>query len=269
MPTQLFSIKKTSLILLSAIIAFATVTITWPATAHDEIPLVDLVKKSKPSIVSIALFTPLNSKMPEILGTGFVVGNGQYIVTNYHVVSKELDPNIVQNYVALSGEGKHPKIHKMEIIDVDPVHDLAILKIDNALPAMKLAKNKFAESGTSIVMTGYPIGAVLGLYPATHTGIVAAVAPDANPARNADDLTIGMLKRLKEPFLIYQLDITAFPGNSGSPVYDRNTGEVIGVLNKVFVSAGKEAALSSPSGISYAVPIKQVKDLAKHNNISL
>lgn len=237
--------------------------------AHDQIELVDLIKQSKPSVVSIAMYTPLKSKAPNILGTGFVVGNGKYIVTNYHVVSEELDIQIVQYYVALSGEGKSPTLHKMTLVDIDPVHDLAILSIEATLPAMAIAKDAFVDSGTNIVMTGYPIGAVLGLYPATHTGIVAAIAPDANPARNADDLTLKMLKRLKEPFLIYQLDITAFPGNSGSPIYDRKTGEVIAVLNKVFVSAGKEAALTNPSGISYAIPAKQVRALAKKNNISL
>lgn len=236
---------------------------------HEQIGLVELVKQTKPSVVSIAMFTPLESRAPTILGSGFVVGNGKYIVTNYHVVSKELDPKIVQYYVALSGEGKSPTIHKMTLVDRDPVHDLAILSIEKTLPPMTLAKDAFVDSGTSIVMTGYPIGAVLGLYPATHTGIVAAIAPDANPARNADELTLQMLKRLKEPFLIYQLDITAFPGNSGSAIYDRNTGEVLGVLNKVFVSAGKEAALTNPSGISYAIPAKQVRALAKKNNISL
>ncbi|MFT4653689.1 MAG: serine protease Do [Kangiellaceae bacterium] len=243
--------------------------ISTVSLAHDQIPLVDLVKQSKASIVSVALYTPLESRTPSILGTGFVVGNGQYIVTNYHVVAKELDSKLVQYYVALSGEGKSPKINRMTLIDSDPVHDLAILKIENTLPAMTLAGDEFAQPGTSIVMTGYPIGAVLGLYPATHTGIIAAIAPDANPARNADELTLKMLERLQEPFLIYQLDITAFPGNSGSPIYDRNSGQVLGVLNKVFVSAGKEAALSSPSGISYAIPVRQVKALAKKNNITL
>lgn len=237
------------------------------AWAHDKVDLVELVKRSKPSIVSIAMLTPLKSNAPDILGTGFVVGNGQYIVTNYHVVAKELDTNVVQFYVAMSGEGKKPNIHRIEIIDSDPVHDLAILKMKDSLPAMTLGQNQLVDAGTSIVMTGYPIGAVLGLYPATHTGIVAAIAPDANPARNADDLTREMMSRLKEPFLIYQLDITAFPGNSGSPIYHRETGEVLGVLNKVFVSAGKETALSSPSGISYAIPVKQIRALAKKNDI--
>ena len=44
------------------------------------------------------------------------------------------------------------------------------------------------------------------------------------------------------------------PGNSGSPLYDTETGEVIGIINMVFVKGTKEAALSQPSGISFAVP---------------
>lgn len=231
--------------------------------------LVELIKDIKPSIVGIGLYAPINAKASQILGTGFVVGNGKYIVTNYHVVSKELDPSIVQYYVALSGEGQNPRMHKTELLGIDPVHDLALLSIEDTLPALPLAQNKLVSSGTSIVMTGFPIGAVLGLYPATHTGIVAAIAPDANPARNADDLTLKMLSRLKKPFLIYQLDITAFPGNSGSPIMDRNSGDVIGVLNKVFVSAGKEAALSNPSGISYAIPVQHLKTLAAKHKVKL
>lgn len=247
----------------------ALLAISLKAIAHDLPDLPTQVKQNKPSIVGIGLFTPIQSKAPKILGTGFVVGNGQYIVTNYHVVSKELDTTIVQYFVGLSGEGRLPKVHRMELIGIDPVHDLAILSIKDKLPAVTLADNEFIDDGTDIFMTGFPIGAVLGLYPATHTGIVAAKAPDVNPARNADELTIKMLERLKEPFLIYQLDITAFPGNSGSPVFNRRTGEVFAVLNKVFVSAGKEAALSNPSGISYAIPVKHVKTLAEKNNIKL
>ena len=238
-------------------------------SASEKLALPSLIKQIKPSVVGIALFTPLEANAPKLRGSGFVVGNGQYIITNYHVVAQELDENIVQHYVALSGEGKAPKAHKMEIIDVDPVHDLALLSINSALPPIKLASDDYADSGTSIAMTGFPLGAVLGLYPATHIGIIAALAPDVNPASNADELTIDMLKRLKEPFLIYQLDITAFPGNSGSAIYNMNSGEVVGVLNKVFVSQGKESALSNPSGISYAIPVKHLRDLAKKNNIQL
>jgi S1-C subfamily serine protease len=198
-----------------------------------------------------------------------VVGNGKYIVTNYHVVSKELDIRIVQNFVALSGSGPSPTIHKMEIVAIDPVHDIAILSIDKTLPALKLANDNLVDAGTSVFFTGFPIGAVLGLYPATHQGIIAAITPDVNPARNANQLTLQMLERLKTPFMVYQLDATAYPGNSGSPVFNRNNNEVVAIINKVFVSEGKESALTNPSGISYAIPIRDLRKLAKTIDLGL
>jgi len=77
-------------------------------------------------------------------------------------------------------------------------------------------------------------------------------------ANDARALTSNQLRRLKNPELIYQLDITAFPGNSGSPVVNQKTGEIIAVINKVYVRDGKESALTTPSGISYAIPVKHV-----------
>lgn len=233
----------------------------------NELPL--QIKQTKPSVVGIALFTPLESRAASILGTGFVIGDGKHIVTNYHVVSKDLDPTIVQYYVALSGSGPNPTMHRMTVLEIDPVHDLALLSIDTQLPALKLAQDEFIDEGSALYFTGFPIGAVLGLYPATHIGILSAIAPDINPARNANDLTKQMLSRLKSPFMIYQLDATAYPGNSGSPVFNRKNNNVIGVMNKVFVSAGKESALTNPSGISYAIPVKHVRALAKRIDLLL
>ncbi|MCW8949129.1 MAG: S1C family serine protease, partial [Sedimenticola sp.] len=61
----------------------------------------------------------------------------------------------------------------------------------------------------------------------------------------------------------YQLDGTAYPGNSGSPVYDSQSGRVVGVLNSVFVKESKETLLERPSGISYAIPVRYVHALLK------
>jgi len=72
---------------------------------------------------------------------------------------------------------------------------------------------------------------------------------------------VDMLARLENADLIYQLDATAYPGNSGSPLYLPKTGEVIGVINKVFITGGKESAISTPTGISYAIPVKHVHAL--------
>jgi S1-C subfamily serine protease len=60
---------------------------------------------------------------------------------------------------------------------------------------------------------------------------------------------------------IFQLDGTAYPGNSGSPVYDASTGKVLGVINAVFVKGLKETAITAPSGITYAIPSNYVRDL--------
>jgi len=64
-------------------------------------------------------------------------------------------------------------------------------------------------------------------------------------------------------FMVFQLDAVAYPGNSGSPLYDVETGRVIGVINSVYVKKTKETAISSPSGITYAVPVDYVRALLK------
>ena len=231
--------------------------------------LSDVVSNIKPSIVGVGLYDPLGSKTHQLRGSGFVFGDGSLIATNHHVISVELDPNRVQHHIVFSGVGNKPNIHKAKIVATDPKHDLAILKVNAKLRPVTLAENEYAMDGTEILLTGFPIGAVLGLYPATHKGIIAATTPDVIPSVNARQLSLNILKRLENKFFIYQLDITAYPGNSGSPIYDAETGKVLGVLNKVFVKESKETVLEKPSGISYAIPIKYLKILASSQGLSL
>ena len=113
-----------------------------------------------------------------------------------------------------------------------------------------------------LLFTGFPIGSVIGLFPATHRAMVAAIAPVALPSASGRQLDPKVVRRLRESaFPIFQLDATAFPGNSGSPLYDPANGEVVGVVNMVFVKGTKEAVLSQPSGISYAVPSRYLLEL--------
>ena len=67
-------------------------------------------------------------------------------------------------------------------------------------------------------------------------------------------------------FPVLQLDATAYPGNSGSPVYDPESGDVLGIINMVFVKGTKEAALTQPSGITYAIPASHLQALLAKTN---
>jgi S1-C subfamily serine protease len=226
-----------------------------------------VVAKVKPSVVGVGLYDALGAQTHQLRGTGFVFGDGTLVATNYHVLEQDLDLQKVQYHIVFSGSGRQPKIHRAEIIATDRNHDLAILKIDTKLKPVVLAGAAYVDDGTDILLTGFPIGAVLGLYPATHRGIIAATTPDVIPTQNSSQLSMNILDRLDKQFMIYQLDITAYPGNSGSPLYDAQSGEVVGILNKVFVKESKETVLEKPSGISYAIPVKYLVELAKSKGL--
>lgn len=241
-----------------------TLIFTPYARSHS---ITDVVAKVKPSVVGVGLYDALGVQMHQLRGTGFVFGDGTLVATNYHVISEELDPQKVQYHIVFSGTGRNPKIHKAKIIAKDREHDLAILKLPIALTPLSLAKDKYVDDGTEVLLTGFPIGAVLGLYPATHRGIVAATTPDVIPTSHSSQLSNNILDRLDKKFMIYQLDITAYPGNSGSPLYDAHSGEVLGILNKVFVKESKETVLEKPSGISYAIPVKYLIELINRKGL--
>jgi S1-C subfamily serine protease len=154
-------------------------------------------------------------------------------------------------------------MRKLTRAAVDADHDLALLRIEGpALPPMKVRDSASVAEGDALLFTGFPIGSVIGLFPATHRAMVAAIAPIALPSSSGRQLDPKVIRRLRDSaFPIFQLDATAFPGNSGSPLYDPATGEVVGVLNMVFVKGTKESVLSQPSGISYAMPSRYLLEL--------
>ena len=229
--------------------------------------LPDTIDKVRGSVVGIGSIFPAKrldgSTSPlTFKGTGFVVGNGRQVVTNYDVIEKPLDDKKREKLAVFSGKGKSAKVHMAKIVATDPDHDLALLEfVGPALPILTLGNNKLLREGENIAFTGFPIGIVLGLNQVTHRGIVSVITPIVMPALSSKTLTAAQIKRARAPFNVYQLDATAYPGNSGSPVYDVNTGVVIGVINSVFVKKTKEAMLKDPSAISYAIPVKYVKDL--------
>ena len=223
----------------------------------------DTIDGVRPSIVAVGSWSPLRAPRGQFFGTGFAVGDGLLVATNAHVVDRE--PNFAENeklmvFVrAAGGEQGRPA----EIVARDPHHDLALLRIGGPpLPALRLASARRAvREGQTVLFTGYPIGTVLGLHPVTHRGMISAIVPIAIPAVSGRELTPERIRSLRDPFEVYQLDGTAYPGSSGSPVYDPRSGEVLGIINMVFVKKRRENALRDPSGIAYAIPVRYLRDL--------
>ena len=238
-----------------------------PAFAADRQATIERVRAS---VVAIGTFEQTRSPQFQFLGTGFAVGDGTLIVTNAHVVPALLDPARGERMaVVLPGKSRDAK-DKDEVqardakrIAIDANADLALLKISGApLPTLTLRDSDTVREGQDVLFTGFPIGAVLGPFPATHRGMVSVVTPIAIPQGRAADLDPSTVRRLATgSFPVFQLDATAYPGSSGSPVYDPETGEVLGIVNMVFVKGTKESVLSQPSGITYAVPSVHLKRL--------
>lgn len=224
--------------------------------------LPDIIDRVKPGVVAVGTVKPIRRPSAQFMGTGFVVGNGRLVVTNHHVIPDLIDVAKNERLAVFSGRGSNAKVHVAKIVKADPEHDLVLLSIENGpLPAISLGSEEMRREGSAVAFTGFPIGMVLGLYPITHRGIISAKTPIVIPTNNSKQLTAKQIKRMRNKFEVYQLDGTAYPGNSGSPVYDSESGMVVGVLNSVFVKDTKETLLQSPSGISYAIPVKYVHDL--------
>ena len=236
------------------------------AASADTLP--DIIERLTPSVVGVGAAyparTPTGGRAPRrLLGTGFVVNgpDGSLIATNSHVIPGDLDVDRGERIAVFTGSGNTARQLFATVLRDDPIHDLALLSYEGSrLPVMKLA-DKVPRPGESVAFTGFPIGAVLGLYPTTQTGIVGAITPIARAADHSGQLNAVQMSRLRNPFNVYQLDAIAYPGNSGSAVYSATSGEVIGVMNSVFVKESRENLLQRPSGIAYAIPIEHLKAL--------
>ncbi len=161
------------------------------------------------------------------------------------------------------------KALRVELVSKDLDHDVALLKIiAGRLPAMSLDDQSKVREGELYAFTGFPIGEVLGLKPVTHRGIVSSITPIATPQLSSGTLDVNLIKKLRSPYVVFQLDATAYPGNSGSPLYNPATGRVVGIINRVFVKETKENMLEKPSGITYAIPATYAKKLLQAAGVS-
>jgi len=231
--------------------------------------LTETIQRIKPSVVGIGTYSALRRPPARPMGTAFVIADGRHVATGYHVVRDHLAPSAGERLVIFVGNGGGVGVRDAEVVAFDEDHDMAILSFTGApLPPVRLGIDEPVEEGQLLAFTGYPMGSIYGFYPVTHRGILSAITPIVIPQISPQFLSAEMVRRLKGRFNVYQLDATAYPGNSGSPVYDVRTGHVLAVVSSVFVKESKEKILSEPSGITFATPIRYLVDLMVKTGLS-
>lgn len=221
------------------------------------------VARVKPSVVGVG--TLLKTRQPAVVfvGTGFAVADGLSIITNAHVIPPLDALRKEELGIVIGGEGQAVSFRPARLVALDRERDLAHLRLSGSpLAPLTLAGGDDVAEGEELNFTGYPLGMRLGLHAATHRALLAAITPAIRPFLNSRQLDARAIALLQQPtFRTYQLDATAYPGNSGSPLYRPEDGVVVGVINMVFLKGLREGAVSNPSGITYAIPVRHVREL--------
>jgi S1-C subfamily serine protease len=228
--------------------------------------LVDVVARTKLSIAAVGSYSAMDNPRFTFRGTGFVVGDGNSLVTNAHVLPERASDESKTSLAiqTAAGPGRFEWRHA-SVTALDTEHDLVLLRFEGSpMPALSLAAAADIREGLSVAFMGFPLGGVLGFTPVTHRGIISSITPIAMPTPTSNQLKDQNVRRLREgTFDIYQLDATSYPGNSGGPLVNADTGEVVGVLNMGLIRGSKESAITHPMGISYAIPARFVDELMK------
>ncbi len=242
--------------LAAVLVSYSVLAAPGTAVAASLVQSIRTIKTSVVGITTVQFGRPLAAQLS---GSGFAVADGRHVLTNYHVI-KAAPESKQKLYVMVVGDHGSDR-RTAQVVASDPAHDLALLRIDGApLPPVRLARaSDPAVDGESIAITGFPIGTAFGLVPASNAGIISAVTPAIGAMPHSSLLTAEMLSR--PPVFLYQLDMVAFPGNSGSPLYRAETGDVIGIVVAGMIKKEREQALANPTGITFAMPVSYIHDM--------
>ena len=163
------------------------------------------------------------------LGSGFIISEDGYILTNHHVVDAA---ETVE--VRLSDR----RVFEAEIIGSDKDSDVALIKIEaSGLPVVKIGSSSELQVGEWVLAIGSPFGF-------DHTVTAGIVSAKGRSLPNENYV----------PFI--QTDVAINPGNSGGPLFNLD-GEVVGVNSQIYSRTG------GFMGLSFAIPIDLAMDVAK------
>ena len=171
--------------------------------------------------------TPRGPLRPFGLGSGFIVSQDGFIVTNAHVVE-----NAEEITVRLTDKREL----KAKVVGADARSDIAVLKVDaTSLPVVKIGDTSKLRVGEWVIAIGSPFG-----FANTVTaGIVSAKSRE----NLSGDPNLDAI-----PFI--QTDVAVNPGNSGGPLLNMR-GEVVGINSQIYSQSG------GFMGISFSIPIDE------------
>lgn len=200
----------------------------------DEMPVPQLVRRFGDAVVTVST--------PSGMGSGFLISDQGHLITNYHVVEKELKVIVTVFHKQKQGYEKR-QLKKVKILALNPLRDLALLKLDmEEVGDFQLKHVVIAEKPT--VRVGdlmFAIGNPLGLERTVTQGIVSSTTR-----------TLGHLRFI-------QTDASINPGNSGGPMFNAR-GEVVGVVC---------AGYSFFSGLAFGIPATDLIDFLRNRDAFL
>jgi serine protease Do len=165
--------------------------------------------------------SPEGQSKPESLGSGFIISDDGYILTNHHVI-KDAEKVIVRLNDRRELEA--------QVVGSDKRSDIALLKIDAAnLPTVKIGSSAKLEPGEWVLAIGSPFG----FDHSVTAGIVSATGR-------------ALRSETYVPFI--QTDVAINPGNSGGPLFNLD-GDVVGINSQIYTRSG------GFMGLSFAIPI--------------
>ena len=175
---------------------------------------------------------PPSRRQQSSMGSGFVLSDDGYIVTNNHVV---------ENAEKVRVRFTDRREFDAEVIGLDTLSDLALLKIDaKNLPTLTLGQPADLAVGEWVLAIGSPFGLDFSV----TAGIVSAMGRSLPTETNENYV----------PFI--QTDVAINPGNSGGPLFNLK-GEVVGVNSQIYTRSGGSI------GLSFAIPVSVVRDVVE------
>ena len=189
----------------------------------DELKAVQVKSKDFTSIIDDVIRSVVSVGTNKGLGSGAVIDSNGFIVTNYHVVQ---GASIIR---VLTYE---EDVYSAALIGYNDIADVAVLKVDASLPALRVGDSDDVQVGEKVIALGNPAG----LSFTVTEGIISAIH-----RKGPNDLPIYL-----------QTDVPINPGNSGGPLVDANS-RIIGLNN--FKVSGLE-------GLGFAIESNTVQKVA-------